>query len=289
MRRLFTLVERALKFNEPVLLVGETGSGKTSVCQVYADAVCKLLTTLNCHQSTETADLIGSQRPLRNRASSQSNLIYQAQNFFHKFPDIKGVDEIKDVDHALAFFRKASKYFATSPDTLAAARELELALRQSKALFEWQDGPLIRAMRNGEIFLLDEISLADDSVLERLNSVLEPGRSIVLAERGGFDLEHATVIAHPDFRLIATMNPGGDYGKKELSPALRNRFTEIWVPSVEGKADMRMIIERSWRHTDLVIYTDHILIFTEWLASVLGLTSAASLRDLLVSLLHSGY
>jgi midasin len=28
------------------------------------------------------------------------------------------------------------------------------------------------------------------------------------------------------------MNPGGDYGKKELSPALRNRFTEIWVPPV---------------------------------------------------------
>lgn len=25
------------------------------------------------------------------------------------------------------------------------------------------------------------------------------------------------------------MNPGGDYGKKDLSPALRNRFTEIWV------------------------------------------------------------
>lgn len=27
------------------------------------------------------------------------------------------------------------------------------------------------------------------------------------------------------------MNPSGDYGKKELSPALRNRFTEIWVTS----------------------------------------------------------
>ena len=38
--------------------------------------------------------------------------------------------------------------------------------------------------------------------------------------------------AHPNFFLLATMNPGGDYGKKELSPALRNRFTEIWVPAV---------------------------------------------------------
>ena len=28
------------------------------------------------------------------------------------------------------------------------------------------------------------------------------------------------------------MNPSGDHGKRELSPAFRNRFTEIWVPSL---------------------------------------------------------
>ena len=28
------------------------------------------------------------------------------------------------------------------------------------------------------------------------------------------------------------MNPSGDYGKRELSPALRNWFTEIWVTSI---------------------------------------------------------
>lgn len=31
------------------------------------------------------------------------------------------------------------------------------------------DGPLVEAMRQGDMFLIDEISLADDSVLERLN------------------------------------------------------------------------------------------------------------------------
>ena len=29
--------------------------------------------------------------------------------------------------------------------------------------------------------------------------------------------------ADPGFLLVATMNPGGDFGKKELSPALTNR------------------------------------------------------------------
>ena len=40
---------------------------------------------------------------------------------------------------------------------------------EDQRLFEWRDGPLVTAMRTGEMFLVDEISLADDSVLERLN------------------------------------------------------------------------------------------------------------------------
>ena len=52
------------------------------------------------------------------------------------------------------------------------------------------------------------------------------------------------VTALPGFRFVGTMNPGGDYGKKELSPALRNRFTEIWVPGEAGRADLLSIVTR---------------------------------------------
>src|SRR5699024_4342038 len=99
-----------------------------------------------------------------------------------------------------------------------------LSDNSTDALFEWVDGPLITAMKNGSFILVDEISLADDSVLERLNSVLELERTIFLAE----NTETPLIQAKPTFRYFATMNPGGDYGKKELSPALRDRFTEIW-------------------------------------------------------------
>jgi midasin len=62
-------------------------------------------------------------------------------------------------------------------------------------LFVWYDGPLVQglnsvsciltsiALKNGDFFLMDEISLADDAVLERINSVLEPHRLLVLAEK----------------------------------------------------------------------------------------------------------
>lgn len=54
-----------------------------------------------------------------------------------------------------------------------------------------------------------------------------------------------TVVAHPDFVFIGTMNPGGDFGKKELSPALRNRFTEIWCDSCTDRDDLILIINRN--------------------------------------------
>lgn len=59
MCRLFFLVERCYKMREPVLLVGETGGGKTSVCQLLSVFLQSRLHILNCHQYTETSDFLG--------------------------------------------------------------------------------------------------------------------------------------------------------------------------------------------------------------------------------------
>lgn len=149
-------------------------------------------------------------------------------------------------------------------------------------MFEWHNGPLIQAMTDGGVFLLDEISLADDSVLERLNSVLEPGRTMVLAERGGGSADMASVTATNGFQIIATMNPGGDYGKRELSPAMRNRFTEIWVTSVDQHKDLETIVDGSWEHDELRSFTQPLLDFVEWLALRASDRSLIALRDILV-------
>ncbi|CAO3620235.1 unnamed protein product [Mucor hiemalis] len=224
MRRLFNLVARCLQHNEPVLLVGETGCGKTTVCQMLAETYNRELHIVNCHQNTETGDLLGGQRPVRNRE--------------HEDPD------------------------------------------KPQQLFEWHDGPLVQAMKDGHLFLLDEISLADDSVLERLNSVLEPSRLLVLAEKGGKHVEELYGAAN--FQFLATMNPGGDYGKKELSPALRNRFTEIWVPSVTDREDLMSIIEEQMTHPALAGYSSKMLDFIAWYSQALGQSrTVVSLRDIL--------
>ena len=285
MQRLYTLVCRGLKFNEPILLVGDTGSGKTSVCQVYADASSQSLLTLNCHQNTETADLLGGLRPVRNRAT-QAGIVREATDASKE----AGIDTI-----SMSF--TSENLTSTLTSILKSHTELsqhhrvrfEELLHKSlrlQSIFEWRNGPLINAMNQGDIFLLDEISLADDSVLERLNSVLEPGRSIVLAERGGTDSEHSVIRASEDFKLVATMNPGGDYGKKELSPALRNRFTEIWVPPVDDRSDLELIVGGLWQYDSLRSFTMPILDFIDWLCLRVGDRSLLSLRDILVRCLQ---
>ena len=61
---LLILVATSLQHHhEPVLLVGGTGAGKTSVCQYFVDVLGRELHTLNCHQNTETADQIGVSVP----------------------------------------------------------------------------------------------------------------------------------------------------------------------------------------------------------------------------------
>ncbi|KAL8274975.1 hypothetical protein Esti_001031 [Eimeria stiedai] len=154
-----------------------------------------------------------------------------------------------------------------------AAEEWVCACRQTRRLFCWKDGPLVRAMKEGALFLLDEASLSQDAVLERLNSVLEEGRHLLLTEQGAAAASNAAgagsgdeegaeaaaaglavvdVVAAPAFRFVATMNPGGDYGKRELSPALRNRLTEVYVPAFSFDApDAALLLLQRLRHTTL--------------------------------------
>ncbi|PWW78362.1 midasin [Tuber magnatum] len=239
MRRLYALVANALHNNEPVLLVGETGCGKTTVCQMLADALGKSLFVVNAHQNTETGDIIGAQRPIRNRQA------YLCQLTEDLLAVLREHSSTEIADNDLTALLRA--YDALEQDVAAripddARARIQTNRKRTKALFEWVDGSLIQAMKSGQLFLLDEISLADDSVLERLNSVLEPARGILLAEKGANESE---ITAANGFQFMATMNPGGDYGKKELSPALRNRFTEIWVPSMSDPEDILHIYARA--------------------------------------------
>ncbi|KAG9577910.1 midasin, partial [Aureobasidium melanogenum] len=278
MRRLYVLVATALQNNEPVLLVGETGCGKTTVVQMLADAIQKELHIVNAHQNTETGDLIGAQRPLRNRAAIEQQIREMLVSLPHA--EIQEAAPASSLDELLAIYDQVKVNVDMSdPYTARIYQAIDSNRPRLKALFEWVDGSLVHAMKTGQYFLLDEISLADDSVLERLNSVLEPSREMLLAEKGSLD---SFVKAQPGFQFFATMNPGGDYGKRELSPALRNRFTEIWVPALSDIEDVLQII-RSKLKDHAAPYANVLVEFAQWFNQRYNTSAASSIsiRDTL--------
>ncbi|KAH0085237.1 midasin, partial [Aureobasidium melanogenum] len=278
MRRLYVLVATALQNNEPVLLVGETGCGKTTVVQMLADAIQKELHIVNAHQNTETGDLIGAQRPLRNRAAIEQQIREMLVSLPHA--EIQEAASTSSLDELLVIYDQVKVNVDMSdPYTAQIYQAIDSNRPRLKALFEWVDGSLVHAMKTGQYFLLDEISLADDSVLERLNSVLEPSREMLLAEKGSLD---SFVKAQPGFQFFATMNPGGDYGKRELSPALRNRFTEIWVPALSDIEDVLQII-RSKLKDHAAPYANVLVEFAQWFNQRYNTSAASSIsiRDTL--------
>lgn len=68
---------------------------------------------------------------------------------------------------------------------------------------QYELGPLALAMRDGGIFLLNEIDLLDPATAAGLNSVLD-GHPLTIPEAGGIHIK-----AHPLFRFIATANSNG--------------------------------------------------------------------------------
>ncbi|KAI8927583.1 hypothetical protein BC831DRAFT_533163 [Entophlyctis helioformis] len=299
MRRLFVLVYSCVLHSEPVLLVGETGCGKTTVCQILAALLARRLHIVNAHQNSETADFLGSQRPVRGRDQAEAEFREHVRSLFGgvgrplsdteaadaKLGDL--LDRVESLSSSLASLDLAAA--GTTAGQVQAGIDACLRLgHKSRALFAWVDGPLVQAMRQGDLFLLDEISLADDSVLERLNSVLEPQRLLVLAENGASG-QVEEIYAAQGFEMFATMNPGGDYGKKELSPALRNRFTELWVPSVSSREDLLLILAKKLEAVDAIdesarsLWAGRVLDFLYWLADELHkpIDGIVSLRDIL--------
>ncbi|KAL6842329.1 hypothetical protein ACP4OV_027756 [Aristida adscensionis] len=296
MWRLYFLIERCYRAREPVLLVGETGGGKTTVCQVLSAVLGAKLHILNCHQYTETSDFIGGFCPIRDRSRIALEFkhlvarIKQMKIFIHVGGDVPLQTDISGADSIMSHlneiadrYRKGKDLFPEVPvQDLDAIEQIKLDLmhlhKRWQAIFLWQDGPLVQAMKNGDLFLIDEISLADDSVLERLNSVLEPERKLSLAEKGGSVLEK--IVAHPNFFILATMNPGGDYGKKELSPALRNRFTELWVPAVTDVDELKSITLGMFAKAEHSYLGDCIVSFWKWF-NQLHIGRVLTIRDLL--------
>ncbi len=83
----------------------------------------------------------------------------------------------------------------------------------------FDEGILIKSMRQGEMLYLDEINSAEADVLLRLDEALDDRRQIAMKESTG-----EIVKAKENWFVVATINPLTHSGTKELPPQLLSRF-----------------------------------------------------------------
>jgi nitric oxide reductase NorQ protein len=85
----------------------------------------------------------------------------------------------------------------------------------------WQDGPLTAAARAGAICYLDEVVEARQDTVVVIHPLTDDRRILPL-DKGG-----ELLMAHPDFQLVVSYNPGYQNLMKELKPSTRQRFVTL--------------------------------------------------------------
>jgi midasin len=263
---------------EPLLLVGETGTGKTTIVQHLADLLHHRLVVVNVSQQTESSDLLGGFKPVDPRTTAvqikesfeglfeRTFSVRRNEVFLSRiikcYSSQKWNEFIKLLKEAIT---KAELRFQT-PESQPKKRRVEgdlkgvwskfahelvsfeMQVSSSKGkshAFSFVEGSLVKALKRGDWLLLDEINLAAADTLESISGLLREGGSITLPEKG--DIE--AIKPHPDFRIFGCMNPATDVGKRDLPPGLRGQFTELYVGSPdESMADLLLIIKQYIGH-----------------------------------------
>ena len=83
----------------------------------------------------------------------------------------------------------------------------------------FDEGILVKSMKEGNILYLDEINAAEADVLLRLDEALDDRRQIILKESDG-----QIIKAKDSWFVVATINPLTHVGTKELPPQILSRF-----------------------------------------------------------------
>ena len=112
------------------------------------------------------------------------------------------------------------------------------------------DGPVIKAMKNGDILYIDEINMAKPETLPILNGVLtNPFTGEVVQAKEGFS-------------VIAAINVGY-IGTLPMNEALKNRFVVLDIDYIDGET-LKMIIKEQSQLKDDEIIDSIIQVNKDW-------------------------
>lgn len=239
------------------ILVGSSATGKRSLVRQSAQILGTTLAEYSMHPAVDTMEMLGSfeqtdrnrhlgdlfaiilarcERDHRDSQIGQAHL-EDAVNDLERFIRTPNDAVLQAVD---ASARQLLDSLADRLETeakLALEQELDHLMKSSTtSSFEWIDGPLVKAIKNGGWYLINDANLCSSSVLDRLNSLCELNGTLILSERGNSHDGVEVIKPHPDFRLFMAFDPRNG----ELSRAMRNRGIEIGFTDGAVKASNRV-------------------------------------------------
>lgn len=243
-----------------VILTGSQGSGKTNLVRVLADLTGNQLHEISVNSATDAMDILGSfeQVDIRSRVMEVAQQVLSlADDVFRDHYTVNPAKNYRVLQEAIKpnlpsfsvsnVLRSAANllvetgdlvgHHKSESDRLQAGIHQLLASPETTGRFEWIDGPLVRALKQGYWLLLDGANLCNPSVLDRLNSLCESEGVLTLSERGHVDGDVLTIKPHPNFRLFMSIDP--QLG--ELSRAMRNRGLEIALLNDSSPEDQKRI------------------------------------------------
>lgn len=249
-----------------VVVTGFRNSGKTNLIRTLANLSGNCLDEVHISKATDTTDILGGFEQVNHLTriiAAAEEAVQLTEAFARSACGITSRYRYRAVvQHELTSDRRTSTSILRAISGLleelsmidvgdssldVARKELDSRVRDltqarsTRGRFEWIDGPLIQAMKNGHWLVLDDANMCNPSVLDRLNSLCEPDGNLVLTERGLVNGEVQILTPHPNFRLLMTVDP--QHG--ELSRAMRNRSVEISLLNCLTDEDRSRLLARS--------------------------------------------
>lgn len=140
--------------------------------------------------------------------------------------------------HHMAAQLQRPVYTVACHDDLTAADLIGRHLIGAEGTY-WQDGPLTRAVREGAICYLDEITEARRDTTVVIHTLTDDRRMLPL------DRLNSQIEAAEDFMLVISYNPGYQNLLKGLKPSTRQRFVTLSFDYPEADHEVEIVVHES--------------------------------------------
>ncbi|KAL4221611.1 von Willebrand factor A domain-containing protein 8 [Mactra antiquata] len=158
----------------------------------------------------------------------------------------QGVGKNKIVDRFLHLLNRPREYIQLHRDTTVQTLTLQPTVQDGVIIYE--DSPLVRAVKQGDVLVVDEADKAPTNVTCILKTLVESGemhladgRRIVSAH-SGIKPSEQVIVSHPDFRMIVLANrPGFPFLGNDFFGAMGDIFSCHAIDNPDKASEMAML------------------------------------------------